>query len=234
MDDDGNHDFTDHALLFLNALQLTEKTQLAVALLRGSKLKEISKFFSHEMFGKGKLHPKAYWDALIQQLQRNGYLQLKKMPPPFRSVRKISRMGYDWMDEAPGRKLILKVIPEMFDFMPKKKNYLTNVNAAGSSTAAGVSNGDDDKMLEHILFSIRSAMAEHCDCAPFAIATNAAIHQMVEKKPVNKFDFKCALIDGFSLARITKFASSFIDAIVKYLVRVDCKEFFMFTEIYFC
>lgn len=76
-----------------------------------------------------------------------------------------------------------------------------------------------DKHLEEILLGIRAVLAENSDCMPYLVASNTAIEQMVEKKPVSIKEFKSYAIDGFSLAKIDKFASVFVDGIIKFMVR---------------
>lgn len=75
-----------------------------------------------------------------------------------------------------------------------------------------------DKHLEEILLGIRTVLAENSDIMPFSVASNNAIQQMVAMKPVSIKEFKSYAIDGFSLAKIDKFASVFVDGIGMFMV----------------
>lgn len=75
-----------------------------------------------------------------------------------------------------------------------------------------------DKHLEQILLDIRKVLAENSDIMPYLVASNIAISQMVEKKPMSTKEFKSYAIDGFSLAKIDKFSTVFIDGIIKFMV----------------
>lgn len=79
-----------------------------------------------------------------------------------------------------------------------------------------------DKHLEQILLDIRTVLAENSDIMPHLVASQIAISQMVEKKPMSIKEIKSYAIDGFSAAKISKFASFFIDGIIKFMVS-QCK-----------
>lgn len=228
VDNDGNFDFTENALLFLRTMELTNRKSLAIAVLRGSGTKDTLRYVEHDLFAKGKLFPKEYWDLLVQQLQRNEYLQVKRLPPPFKSTVELSQKACDWMQNTPIKSLVLKVIPEMLKYMPRKRKHRpdmkTDVVVAGTSSSSSSKSIETikcvdkskDKDLENILIAIRSILAEHFDCPPFTIASNAAIEQMIKMKAKTIDEFKSTAFDGFSLAKIEKFAKYFIDGIVKF------------------
>lgn len=225
VDDEGNFDFTENASLFLQAMELASRSRLAIAVLRGSRSKDTASFDKSEIFGKGKLYPKEYWDLLIQQLQRNGFLQMKRLPPPYKSTIETTPLSHSWMRKAPAERLILRVIPEMYRYLPKKRRHYpemkVDVVTAGVVTAiktVKTADNSKDKQLEIILNAIRSALAESSDCQPFFVASNAAIQQMIDKKPRNIDAFKSSIFDGFSVAKTMKFAQAFVDGIAMFLV----------------
>lgn len=183
----------------------------------------------------------------MQQLKVNEYLTTKQLPLPYRPVTVIGSKGYDWLRSANRPRLILKAIPEIYQFFVKKRKVSINNNLVPSTNythtqPTSVSAGNmiqnrppvdeaapedtsyrlqiemNDQHLEEILLGIRTVMAENSDCMPFLVASNTAIKQMVEKKPVSVKEFKLYMIDGFSLAKIEKFARLFIDGIIKFMV----------------
>lgn len=230
MDDAGHYDFTDSAQLYLTALNLTSKASVAVGVLKGSMAKGSDNFKNHKLFGAGKLRPKGYWEAIQLQLRNDHLLTTKVLPAPYRPITVISQQGLTWLRAGTKERLMLKAIPEMYQFIPRKRKIAqilnnNNTSASTSSKAATTAESNtaetvvmNDKNLESILLSIRSALAEKANCMPFVVASNAAITQMVEKKPVSVKEFKSAIIDGFSVAKIEKFAMAFVEGIVKFMV----------------
>lgn len=246
LDDNGFYDFTANGYLLLRAMQITSKSAVAISVLRGSGEKKAMEFkHEKEIFGAGKIWPKDYWSALMQQLKVNEYLTTKQLPLPYRPVTVIGSKGYDWLRLANRSRLILKAIPEIYQFFVKKRKVAINNNLVPCTSYAQpklVSAGQmvnnsptieepaaedtsyrmeiemNDQHLEEILLSIRTVMAENSDCMPYLVASNIAIKQMVEKKPVSVKEFKVYMIDGFSLAKIGKFAGLFINGIIKFMV----------------
>lgn len=245
LDDNGNYDFTTTAHLFLKALTITSKTSVAIGVLRGSAEQKAMKYKNdREVYGAGKIWSKEYWTTLIQQLKSNDYLTMKPLPPPYRSITIISQKGTNWLYSTKREPLIMKAIPEIYKFFVKKRytsNQL-NINVVPLEKTPTettpidevlqveekrvievnnnylLDNGMNDTHLEEILMSVRKAMAQQNDCMPFSVASNMAITQMVTAKPVSIVEFKAHLIDGFSLAKIEKFATPFINAIVMFRV----------------
>lgn len=173
---------------------------------------------------------------MVDQLKDHGYITIKKLPLPYRPIQIISPMGSAWLKRT--ERLILKAKPEMYPYFRKKKKFVqiasiqpstsnqATVNGKGKMEVA--EDGDDgqykndlelsDKHLEEILLGIRAALAENSDCMPYLVASNRAIQQMVEMKPISIKEFKLLIVDGFSIAKIDKFASVFIDGIIKFMV----------------
>lgn len=253
IDDEGNYDFTTNAYLLLRAMQITNKVAVAISVLRGSSEKKAMEYKNEkDIYGAGKIWPKEYWNHLVDQLKVNEYITIKKLPLPYRPIQVISPSGVAWLKTSPTQRLILKAKPEMYPFFRKKKKVVQNV-AMGPSTsnnvpvkvvtkvqenvpkedaAMEVDVDDDyqaeveksDKHLGEILLGIRAVLAENSDCMPYLVATNMAIQQMVEKKPVSIKEFKSYIIDGFSVAKIDKFASFFVNGIVKFMVKFSCSK----------
>lgn len=243
IDDKGFYDFTENGYLLLKAMQITSKSSVAIPVLRGSGEKKAMEFkHEKEIFGAGKIWPKEYWNALIQQLKTNDYFTTKPMPQPYRPLLIISPKGYDWLRTPNRHRLFLKAIPEMFQFFVKKRKPAINNNSIPSTSSiekipvktldreliekAKIEEDSSyklevemsDQHLEEILLGIRTVLAENSDCMPYLVASNTAIKQMVEKKPVSVKEFKAYMIDGFSVAKIEKFAALFIDGIIKFMV----------------
>lgn len=190
MDDAGKYDFTESAHLYLTALNVTSKASVAVGVLKGSMAKGSDKFKNHELFGSGKLRPKGYWEAIQLQLRNDHLLTTKVLPAPYRPITVISQQGLNWLRAGTKERLILKAIPEMYSFIPRKRKIArilnnNNTSASASPTAATTAESSateavvmNDKNLESILLSIRSALGENANCMPFVVASNAAIAQM--------------------------------------------------------
>lgn len=244
IDNDGNYDFTENAYLLLRSMEITSKVAVAISVLRGSEEKKAIEFKNQkEVYGAGKIWPKEYWSQLVDQLKCSDYITLKKLPLPYRPIQIISPKATAWLRRQPRQRLILKAKPEMYQFLKKKKKVVMN-NALEPSTSfkppakmqkevekvqpppAPVENDEDyliememsDRHLGEILLGIRAVLAENSDCMPYLVASNIAIEQMVEKKPVSIKEFKSYGIEGFSLAKIDKFAAVFVDGIIKFMV----------------
>lgn len=252
IDDDGNYDFTDNAYLLLKATKITNKVAVAITVLRGSSEKRALEFKNNkDVYGAGKIWPKEYWSHLVDQLRDFEYIIIKKLPLPYRPIQIISPKGLAWLQTERRERLILKAKPEMYQYFRQKKPIVQNNNLEPvastsikptSTAQMEVENqtefepeedNDDyqtqseksDKHLEEILLGIRAVLAENSDCMPYLVATNIAIQQMVQKKPVSIKEFKGYVIDGFSIAKIDKFASYFINGVIKYMVSKIFSDF---------
>lgn len=172
MDDAGKYDFTESARLYLNAMHLTSKTSMAIGVLKGSMAKGCDKYKNDKLFGAGKLRPKGYWEAIQAQLRNDKMLTTKVLPAPYRPVTIMSEQGEKWLRGKSNERLMLKAIPEIYQFIPRKRKIaqITNNNNSLASTsfaaaAAAESHATEatvmnDKHLESILLSIRSALAD--------------------------------------------------------------------------
>lgn len=228
-------------------MQITSRCALAILVLRGSCEKQAMEYKNYtEIYGAGKIWPKEYWTHLANQLKSHDYITIKKLPLPYRPIQIISSEGFEWLKRAPAQRLILKAKPEMYQYFKKKRKAVLNnamkvpttstavsnevVNAkpkATSSTTQAVAMDNEDfakKMelsdehLERILLDIRSVVAENIDISPPVVASQIAIEQMVEKKPMSMKEFQSHNIEGFSTAKTDKFAKFFIDGILKFMV----------------
>lgn len=220
---DGKYDFTDDAMLLLQATKLTKSANLASLLLYGKGEKKIDSYKKNELFGKGKLKNKNYWPTLVQQLKTDRLLEIVKLPPPYHNKLCIAANGTDWLERMPKERLMLKPINEMHEFFRKKKGAIMNKNLNTlqiKSTTNLLEATINDKELEHVLLSVRTQLALDTDCTPFLVASNSAIQEMVKTKPMTIYEFKEAIIDGFSIAKISKFASQFVQAIKKFQVNM--------------
>lgn len=248
IDNNGNYDFTTNAHLLLRAMQITNKVAVAISVLKGSCEKKALEFKDDkEIYGTGRIWSKEYWTHLVDQLKDYDYITMKKLPLPYRPIQVISEKGIDWLRKSTRERLILKAKPEMYPFFKKKKKKVVQNIAMGPSTSITdpvnvlkeatkedikmdvddyhIEVEKSDKHLEEILLGIRAVLAENSDCMPFLVASNAAIQQMVDKKPVSLKEFKSCIIDGFSIAKIDKFAAFFIDGIIKFMVCVQFENF---------
>lgn len=245
IDDNGNYNFTQNAYIYMRALEITGKSAVAISVLRGSSEKNAVEFKNRqEVYGTGKKWSKEYWMILIQQLKCYDYVTTKPLPAPYRPITVLSLKGSTWLNTEAKQPLVLKAIPEMYRFFVKKRHstkaadnnftpqnetpvdlILVPVDAVKKEVIE--ENFDDllcnqmgDTHLEEILLTVRKALARQNDCMPFSVASNTAIMQMVTKKPVSITEFKSHLIEGFSLAKIDKFATPFINAIIKFMVKL--------------
>lgn len=245
IDANGKFDFTENANLFLQALMLTSKSSVAINVLRGSCEKSAMRYKGHKIYGAGKLMHKDYWRAFVIQLKQEKFLEFKKTMGPFRPSLIMSPTAQKWMTSAPRKPLCMKPAPEILPFLPKKRRATLNNNLGVRKTVEQTNNaltGEknaslectlNDKQLEQVLMSIRTALAEHNDCMPHLVASNMAIFQMIEKKPTSIEEFKCAIIDGFSIAKIKKFAKTFVEGINRFMVisssLCGSSQYFSFT-----
>lgn len=250
VDSDGYHDFTKNALLLLKAMRLTNTASCAAKVLNGSEEKKAFEFRNSELYGVGKVMHKNYWSVMAQQLKNDKLLCQKQLPPPYKSKLIISPLGDSWMKTQPTKPLILKAIPAMYEFFEKKRkatlinnnNIIKTTTESSKAVATSCSTTstaptsipsaeveiEDEEIklnnahLEDILISVRAEIAERNSCVPFAVATNTAIKQMVDKQPISIKEFIAAIIDGFSVARIEKFGEIFVKTISMFMVRNYC------------
>lgn len=226
-------------------MQITSKCAVAILVLRGS-CEKLAMDFKHEqeIYGAGRIWPKEYWSQLVNQLKSYDYITIKKLPLPYRPIQIISSKGIEWLRNAPAKRLILKAKPEMYEFFKKKRKVVANnamkvdappkevnkiipkfVPSSSLSKATTAQENDiemememSDKHLKQILLDIRTVVAQNSDIMQHLVASNTAIDQMVDKKPMSIKEFKSYAIDGFSLAKIDKFALFFIDGIINFMV----------------
>lgn len=217
-------------------MDITSKVSVAISVLRGSSEKKALEFkHEQEIYGTGKIWPKEYWTVLVEQLKAEGYITLKKLPLPYKPIQIISPKGAAWLRNSTREKLIFKAKPEMFAYFKKKPAKKVTMDNSLQVKAAPVIENEkiledeydqdvllemesNNQHLEEILLGVRGHLAKTNDCMPYSIASNTAIQQMVQMKPVNLKSFKTLVIDGFSLAKIEKFAPYFVNAIVKFMV----------------
>lgn len=230
IDDDGYSDFMAHAQLLLSVIKIVTggfKSLIEDFLQGCEKSASMRPYYTHSLFGCGQSYDKYYWDGLIIQLREHDFLTTHLNGKQI--IIKITDKGRIWMYARPLQPLRLRVIGQLYPYfelktgtpLPQSRkrqiahdNSLTRTNVKVNRPAeAGV-------CLELLLNTIRSELVkqEGNDCAPFQIASNLAIQQMVSKKPVNIDEFRAAKIDGFSVVKIQKFAPSFVNAISNFKV----------------
>lgn len=155
-------------------------------------------------------------------------LILKAKPEMFEFFRKKKKVVLDKaMKVATPSTAVRKEVNNAVSPKPSSSSALPSTSTSSSTKVTTAPENDidmemememSDKHLEQILLDIRTVLAENSDIAPHSVASQTAITQMVEKKPMSIKEIKSYAIDGFSLAKIGKFASFFIDGIMKFMV----------------
>lgn len=96
-----------------------------------------------------------------------------------------------------------------------------NQNASSSNASAPILHNfiPNDAALVNVLSRVRDNIALTNNISPVEfIASSAALEKMVTMKPTNLDELRHARLDGFTMEKINRFGSTFVNAIAKYLV----------------
>lgn len=80
VNDDGTHDFTTDAKIVMDAFELIhEETHInVISFIRGDfNIPAIREFQYSTHFGAGQFKERKYWDAVIEQLKKNDFLEAR-------------------------------------------------------------------------------------------------------------------------------------------------------------
>ncbi|KFB42102.1 hypothetical protein ZHAS_00009762 [Anopheles sinensis] len=217
LDADGRYDFAADTVHLMQAIELWA---LGDRLIR------------HPLYGKGKAKDETWWKCLGGLLEREGYLCKVKIPNiinKFATIYKVqlTPVGRRWLNSGgPDRKLLLKPTAEMFKMMtvikPATLYDPTEPQSSGLRgqlplQLKGAGLQDLTQELVKCLLKKRSELATTFECMPYMIASNAALHQMATRRPLNLKEMKDAQLDGFSDAKLQKFGREFLICIQRML-----------------
>lgn len=118
---DGLHDFTRDALMLLDTIEKMEKKGIhperdsIILILRGAVN---APFYQIKHYGKGKLRAQYYWNALMDQLTSNDYIELV----PGKPYLTLSGRAQAWLDNPSRRELKQKPLGATYRFFTSKPN----------------------------------------------------------------------------------------------------------------
>lgn len=221
IDEDGWFDFTEDSRILLEALLLFPKTGLGIVLLliKGSRSQKInSNLYKSKSYGAGKHKPDEWWKSLSLLLQRENLLKTETINNTTYKyqITVITDKGRQFLKET---KQILKLKPseDMFRHLKIiKPTYLYDTNASTSFDLKPKQievKTDPNEDLVKALLKIRTQLASESNIMPYMVASNTALIQMSQIKPINLEQMRISNFDGFSEAIISKFGQKFLNCI---------------------
>lgn len=236
VDDNGYYDFAGNAQILLDAVDFIEnlRPEGVIQFLLGARNANLRTLRYHFRYSAGRAMPRYYWEALMEQLRLNGFLEFVFLNSPDENQKrqetrvKVTEAGSNWMRQQPPKTLKLKAIGQMYSYFNKKPN--TPLVGSNSVTHAPAQSNSvkvtklknfvcNDIIFEKCLHSVRDMLATSNSTEPEAIAPSTALKQMVKKKPLNMDEFMQSHFDSFSHDKTEKYAPTFINLIKKYKVR---------------
>ena len=174
------------------------KSKEIVMTLTGAKNALILSHKTHEknFFGIGKEKESKFWMALLRQAHIGGYF-----------TKEIETYGIIRVTEK--AKLFLKN-PDSFlitadrDYESIESNVIVNKSQVSS-----------DKLLMHLLRSLRKQVAEEEDVPPFVVFQEYSLEDMALKYPINIQELN--QINGVGEGKAKRYGVKFIDLIKKYV-----------------
>uniref|UniRef100_A0A182RHY8 ATP-dependent DNA helicase n=1 Tax=Anopheles funestus TaxID=62324 RepID=A0A182RHY8_ANOFN len=225
LNSEGQYNFATEAEMILKAFAAfygRVNITMPILLLRGSKNKKLhERFYKHPLFGKGKDKDEDWWKALGSLLEREGYLNKTKVANQYNKFaqavyHEITPTGQRWLNGSV-KELLLKPTSTMFKSLKviKPASLYEKTQLPVIRTAAN--QHDLTHELVKSLLKKRAELATTFECMPYMIASNAALHQMATRKPLNLQEMKDAQLDGFSDAKLQKFGREFLICIQQQL-----------------
>ncbi|XP_049532110.1 Werner syndrome ATP-dependent helicase homolog [Anopheles darlingi] len=213
---------------------------LPIMLLRGSKNKKLNESnYRNPLYGVGKTRDEEWWKSLGSLLEREGFLTKVKLDNTFNRFATIYKIqltaaARKWLNspgEPPNRRqLLLKPTADMFKSFkviapsservavsdhtispPANRKPVLNITTSRGFLPASVAGPQNiTQELVQTLLKKRSELATAFECMPYMIASNAALHQMATKRPLNMTEMRNAQLDGFSDVKLQKFGREFL------------------------
>uniref|UniRef100_A0A182VC03 DNA 3'-5' helicase n=2 Tax=Anopheles merus TaxID=30066 RepID=A0A182VC03_ANOME len=220
IDADGCYNFASDAELFLKAIGAfygAVSMAMPILLLRGSKNKKLpERFHTNALHGKGKHRDEDWWKGLGTLLEREGYLSKTKITNQFNKFAQgvhyqLAPAGRRWLaDGGKDRKLLLKPTTTMFRSLTVIKPASLYETAQLPAARPPATQQDLRQELVKSLLKKRAELATTYECMPYMIASNAALHAMATRQPLNLQEMKDIQLDGFSDAKLQKFGREFL------------------------
>lgn len=223
IDEQGKFDFTTDARILMEAITLFPKSGLGIVLLliKGSRSQKInSALYKSKSYGAGKHKSDEWWKSLCLLLQRENLLKTETVnSTAFKyQTTVITDKGRTWLSDT-SHVLKLKPSEDMYKHLKTiKPTYLYDTNPSTSSESKTKLNevkADPAEYLVKALLKIRTQLASESNIMPYMVASNSALIQMAQIKPVNLEQMRNANFDGFSEAIISKFGLKFINCILE-------------------
>uniref|UniRef100_A0A182SR50 DNA 3'-5' helicase n=1 Tax=Anopheles maculatus TaxID=74869 RepID=A0A182SR50_9DIPT len=229
LDAEGRYNFATDADMLLRAIKAfygAVNLSIPILLLRGSKNKKLQeRYYYHPLFGKGKNKDEDWWKALGALLEREGHLSKTKVANQYNKFAQatyfqVTPAGQRWLDgggEAKDRQLLMKPTTSMFKMLKVIKPASLYEKPQLPVVRTGKQQQDLTHELVKSLLKKRAELATAFECMPYMIASNAALHRLATRKPLNLQEMKDAQLDGFSDAKLQKFGQEFLICIQQQL-----------------
>ncbi|XP_050068482.1 bifunctional 3'-5' exonuclease/ATP-dependent helicase WRN-like [Anopheles maculipalpis] len=227
LDAEGRYNFALDADMFLRAIGAFYggvNLAMPTMLLRGSKNKKLNeRFYNHPLFGKGKQRDEDWWKELGALLEREGYLSKTKVANQYNKFAQavyfqVTPAGQRWLNsgEVKDRQLLIKPTSTMF----KSLKVIKPASLYEATQLPILRTSKQQNPTQELVASLikkRAELAATFECMPYMIASNASLHQLATRKPLNMQEMKAAQLDGFSDAKLQKFGREFLICIQKQL-----------------
>ncbi|XP_035775567.1 Werner syndrome ATP-dependent helicase homolog [Anopheles albimanus] len=229
----------EHLLKAIEAFGGGTGLSLPIMLLRGSKNKKLNESnYRNPLYGVGKTRDEEWWKSLGSLLEREGFLTKVKIDNTFNRFASIYKIqltaaARKWLNsnsKPPNRRqLLLKPTADMFKSFKvivrtpepvavseqtsptgSRKPVLNITTSRGFLPASVAGPQNMTQELVQTLLKKRSELATAFECMPYMIASNAALHQMATKRPLNLAEMRNAQLDGFSDVKLQKFGREFL------------------------
>ncbi|XP_050100015.1 Werner syndrome ATP-dependent helicase-like [Anopheles aquasalis] len=196
--------------------------------------------YRNPLYGVGKARDEEWWKSLGSLLEREGFLTKVKIDNTFNRFATIYKIqltaaARKWLNSnnkppSNRRQLLLKPTADMFKSFKvivqtrepvavsertspsstSRKPVLDVITSRGFLPASVAGPQNKTQELVQTLLKKRSELATAFECMPYMIASNAALHQMATKRPLNMTEMKNAQLDGFSDVKLQKFGREFL------------------------
>lgn len=173
-----------------------------IDVLRGIESQRIKNLRHHQLsvFGIGDHLNTEAWHSLFRQLIHNGYLE---QDVANYSILKLKERARPLLT---GQERLLLAKPRIKKTEPAKKTKTKHTNPSMP----------DNELFEH-LRKLRKTLAQKANVAPFIIFSDATLHEMAAKKPIDSDAF--LHISGVGQKKLESYGQIFIDSIKAYLGR---------------
>lgn len=227
IDDNGIYDFSIESKILLEAIKclslngISTEKKLLQKFLKGEYDQRLQTVLWHRCYKSGDSRSQLYWQALIEQLTQNEYIDMVSKESM------LTEKAENWLRSTDS--LRLKAIGQMFEYFdPKRSTPLAvgqnTTNRYNVTRAVSDLLRKDyvlsDELLKQILSEVRDAVFVLSSniLEKNSIATMTDLDKMVKARPRNVDELRFALKGSFSEEKVKKFGPTFVNAVSKFTV----------------